>query len=746
MEPQRPSEAWYVARDGKQHGPISSIEFRALIERGLLRPIDLVWRDGFPEWLEARSLPEFKANGSVPPTHLEQQARPVLHQDRTNPAPTSVPAGLPNSRPDAPILWPQSNGSPSAGSLPSPLKRVFDQPAAPQRATMADGRSVRKQPQRNSNQQAGAIFLSYRRDDSAPWAGRIYERLSQDFEKHQLFMDIDNIAPGHDFSQILDEKVATSEVFLCVIGPNWTAAKNSRGGRRLDDPNDFVRIEAESALGRGKLVIPVLVDGARMPAAEDLPKGMKALSMRNAFEVTHARFGRDMAALIEALTGVARKPSASGSRPPASWYEMWRGLGEVVLVTLLLLAIAATFRSGPSGELLEVFVPSALACLIILGLVRRYRAVAPNVVLSAFAGVAARLCVDLGFPIFRVSAEVYWGFPIVIFCGTLWFFLLRAYAPAIPESSRKRTPVATLAVVALLISGGIYFGYRQIEASNRAVAMAAEASNRAAAKAAEASNRAAAKAAEAELRDAIAAANASSNIEHNFRDCTDLCPEMVVVPAGEFTMGCSKDLINNCGPFHTVAIRRPFAVGKFEVTFAEWDACAAAGGCATNKSPNDRGWGRGRRPVINVSWIEAKEYVAWLSRYTGQSYRLLSEAEWEYAARAGTETKYSFGNKVAKTHAQFSASKTAEVGQFPVNLFGLYDMHGNVAEWVEDGWHYYSYQGAPSDGSVWRGGDPNYHIARGGSWVTGEDGLASYARQQTIPDPAAVGFRVARTL
>ena len=127
------------------------------------------------------------------------------------------------------------------------------------------------------------------------------------------------------------------------------------------------------------------------------------------------------------------------------------------------------------------------------------------------------------------------------------------------------------------------------------------------------------------------------------QDC-DECPEMVVVPAGSFRMGSppsEEGRFDNEGPMRRVTISEPFAVGKYEVTFAEWDACVSAGGCKGRK-PDDEGWGRGARPVINVSWGDAWSYALWLSRRTGKEYRLLSEAEWEYAARAGTSTRYSF--------------------------------------------------------------------------------------------------------
>jgi formylglycine-generating enzyme required for sulfatase activity len=206
------------------------------------------------------------------------------------------------------------------------------------------------------------------------------------------------------------------------------------------------------------------------------------------------------------------------------------------------------------------------------------------------------------------------------------------------------------------------------------------------------------------------------------------------------------------GPQRKVTISRPLAVGKYEVTFAEWDACVADLGCTHR--PSDQGWGRGRRPVISVSWHDAKEYLSWLSRKTGKTYRLLSEAEWEYAARAGTTTRYAFGDTIRKSQAQISeggwdgAGKTAEVGSFPANAFKLHDVHGNAWEWMEDDW-YPDYHGAPTDGSAWLGGDVSFRVLRGGSWLfTYPEYLRSASRFRSPPDGRYnyVGFRVARTL
>lgn len=233
-----------------------------------------------------------------------------------------------------------------------------------------------------------------------------------------------------------------------------------------------------------------------------------------------------------------------------------------------------------------------------------------------------------------------------------------------------------------------------------------------------------------------------------FRDCPDSCPEMVVVPAGSFMMGSPRGEAgrsSNEEPQRRVTIERPLAVGKFEVTFDEWDACVAAGGC--KHRPSDSGWGKGRRPVINVSWNDAVDYATWLSRRTGKQYRLLSEAEWEYAARAGTTSPYAVGTELHQHQAQIIAKQTAEVGSFPANQFGLHDLHGNVWEWVEDAWHP-NYQGGPVDGSAWKGGDTSLRVMRGGSWIYGPWDHRSAFRYKEQPGLRydGLGFRVARAL
>ena len=246
-----------------------------------------------------------------------------------------------------------------------------------------------------------------------------------------------------------------------------------------------------------------------------------------------------------------------------------------------------------------------------------------------------------------------------------------------------------------------------------------------------------------------------------FRDCAE-CPKLVVVSEGTYVMGSpssEEGRGGDEGPVHRVTIGRPFAVGVYEVTFGEWDACVSGGGCGGYR-PDDGGWGRGPRPVVNVSWNDAKAYVDWLSSETGEAYRLLSESEWEYVARAGTTTPFHTGATISTEQANYDGNstygsgrkgryreRTVPVGLFEPNEFGLYDVHGNVREWVEDCWNG-SYAGAPADGSAWGSGDCDRRVVRGGSWDGFPRVLRSairywYSTGNRVND---AGFRVARTL
>jgi formylglycine-generating enzyme required for sulfatase activity len=235
------------------------------------------------------------------------------------------------------------------------------------------------------------------------------------------------------------------------------------------------------------------------------------------------------------------------------------------------------------------------------------------------------------------------------------------------------------------------------------------------------------------------------------KDCAD-CPELLPIPAGSFLMGsphteAGRDADE--GPQRAVTIAA-FMAGRSEITATQWQRCVQARGCPEGER-GPKAWAQPDMPVVNVSWNDAQQYVQWLSQATGRRYRLLSEAEWEYAARAGTTTAYATGANISPQQAHHrSAGATPDrplpACSLPPNAWGLCDMHGNVWEWVADHWHD-NYAGAPLDGSPWlTGGDSKRPVMRGGAWNFGAEGLRSANRSRDRREAAStdVGFRVAR--
>ena len=239
----------------------------------------------------------------------------------------------------------------------------------------------------------------------------------------------------------------------------------------------------------------------------------------------------------------------------------------------------------------------------------------------------------------------------------------------------------------------------------------------------------------------------------SFRDCPS-CPEMLPLPGGKFMMGSpetEKERDKDEQPVHPVALS-PFAASKLEATFEQWDACVAEGGC--KHKPSDERWGRGMRPVMNVSWEDAKEYTRWLSKTTGKNYRLLTEAEWEYAARAGTTSRFYWGESDANACDYAMArsdwlgcgtGRGSVAGERKPNAFGLHDMSGNMWEWTEDCYNE-TYQGAPNDGSAWVSASCKRRVTRGGAWdVKPKEVRSANRNPRAIADRNyTIGFRVAR--
>ncbi|MCB1509456.1 MAG: SUMF1/EgtB/PvdO family nonheme iron enzyme [Hyphomicrobiaceae bacterium] len=468
------------------------------------------------------------------------------------------------------------------------------------------------------------IFISYRRDDSAGHAGRVHDRLEREFGRDLLFMDVDAIPLGANFVKVLGEEVGKCDVLLAIIGPSWLDAKDEDGNRRLENPHDFVRIEIATALTRDIPVIPILLEGTRVPKSEQLPDDLKELSLRNGLDVRHASFHNDMDKLIRGLRPAA--PAApSIQRPPAAHQS--------------------------SDE-------------------DRYR-------------TEGRILIDA---------------PIVDSLTGNWF---------LPGDGNHA-----------------YF----------------------------------------------------KDHEHG--------PEMVVVPAGSFVMGSPDTEERWSGydgreePQHTVTFAEPLAVGRHAVTRGQFAAFVnntshkMQGGAYVwtgsewKKDPNVSWASPGftqddSHPVVCLNWDDAKAYADWLSKCTDKPYRLLSEAEWEYVARAGTTTPFWWGSSISTSQANYDGNftygsgakgeyrkRTVPVGEFEPNPWGLYQVHGNAWEWCEDVWHD-SYNGAPADGSAWlTGGDKSRRVVRGGSWDNDPRNLRAAYRDWGTSDGRIddQGFRLARTL
>lgn len=470
------------------------------------------------------------------------------------------------------------------------------------------------------------IFISYRRESAAAYARALFEALGGHFGKRQVFMDVEGIEPGRDFVEVLERTLRSCKVMIVLIGPDWVHVKDNAGQRRLDDPEDFVRMEIATAIHRNILLLPVMIHGACQPTMEELPEDIKLLVRRQSVKLD---------------------------------FDRWAGSLDALRRTI------------------EKEVPRKQIWLLKLMSMRAW----------------------------AVSISI-------VLIGTLTAWQIWA--------AREK-------------KGSIMF---QVGKS---------------------------------FRDAKADGSAC-----------DFCPELVVLPQDSFNMGSLEGEPRhrqNESPQHPVRILYKLAAGKYEITraqFAEFvdksgydtgdNKCLAMSDIeavqAGKKEGGSNSWRQpgfsqdGNHPVSCVSWNDAQRYVDWLRGQTGQQYRLLTEAEWEYAARAGTNTSYSWGNDIGDGNAncsrcasQWDSVQTSPVGSFKPNSFGLYDMHGNIREWVQD-CYAEDYNHAPINGQASEDVECTFRVMRGGSWgyvpVSARSAYRawSYPRGQINTD----GFRVARTI
>jgi formylglycine-generating enzyme required for sulfatase activity len=612
---------------------------------------------------------------------------------------------------------------------------------------------------------AGKIFINYRREDSIGMAGRLHDRLAQTFGRDKLFMDVDHIPAGTDFVAHLNSQVAECEVVLVVIGPNWLGAKDESGARRLGNPDDFVAIEIAAALARNSRVIPVLVDGARMPNASQLPDSLKPLARRQAIDVRHSHFGHD----AEALVARMREALGGGKAGRRRW-PVRAAVGATALVALLLIG-----WSGYAYIAHMLTAAEQTAQLREQELRKEFANVAAEAEAKRKAEEAERDRLARAEQERRDKAAA------------------EAKATADAEAKRKADEARIAAERAEQERKDKATAEAKAAAEAEAKRKAEEAEQQRVAAAKAEQDRQSKAAAEAETRrlaeearkrvEAVERSDPALAVRpgtgQSFVDrladgqSCPACPDMVVLPAGAFMMGSSvaeRGRSAEEGPQHQVTIARPFAVGKFPVThrefaiFVQETGYQLQGGCdvwsgSQWRNQPDRSWrspgplgSYDRHPVVCVNWHDAKAFVAWLSNKVGRSYRLLTEAEREYAARGQTATRYSFGDDETRLsdYAWYQANAggmTHPVGEKRPNTFGLFDIHGNAWAWCEDIWRS-SYDYAPSDGSASLIPGSTFRVLRGGSWYRNADGLRSAFRIGLSPDGrySDVGFRVARGL
>ena len=561
------------------------------------------------------------------------------------------------------------------------------------------------------------IFISYRRREALKEARAVFEKLSREFGAGQVFIDLEGLDYGVDFVESLDRQLQHCEVMLALIGPGWLDSPDGHGGRRLDDANDPVRFELRTALQRNIRVVPVLFDGAPMPRTADLPADLEALARRNKIDLDFTRFDADIGRLVSSLRKILL-PSplpAIPAEPPSTPAP----------------APAPERTTVPPAE--TVVAPDAAPAP---PPPKRIRRAAPRPVAATPADPPPAPERPSALSRFLSSAWS-WSAAAVTIGYSVWQFggfKGTDAGVALPPSAGASAPVVVASGVVLPRSVAVASAPLRIGV---AVPRAAAAS-------------------------APTSAATQLAVGQRFRDCDDdSCPWMVVLPAGSFMMGSPEgepEREKDEGPQHSVQVAM-FAIGQYEVTFRQWDACVAAGGC--DHKPGDQGWGRGQRPVINVSWHDTQQFVKWLGAKTVQTYRLPSEAEWEYAARAGTSTPFAFGERITTAQANFNGNysyngsaqgearrKTLPVGSLTRNPWELYDLHGNVGEWVQDCLHD-SYQGAPADGRAWESNclKDRRHM-RGGGWDSNP--IYDRSANRNDNDPTFrydnTGFRVARML
>lgn len=626
------------------------------------------------------------------------------------------------------------------------------------------------------------IFISYRRADNSYAVQFIHKRLKDHYGAEDVFFDVQTIPPGVDFPTYLNENLNQCEVLLAVIGPNWLNIKDSKGNRRLDNPKDWVRQEIERALQQSHiLVIPILLDNIHLPRANELPSSLQPLITRNKHDIRPGRdFDKDIDWLIEDLDKHFYK---KGSQAPASLQTQPKTVGQAPVGW----AVPTTPPPAKTGSLSDqprqltqeptITENNIIENLSNTGLPKSEQNTTKRFsVALSFPGehrayvqeiatfLAKRLNkervfydkfyeAELARPnldtylqgIYHTDADLIVVFICEDYASKEWCHLeARAIRDLIKR--RKDDEIMFVRVDDGSVEG-IFSVDGYVDAKNHRPAeevaqlicdrLDLQRSNK------------------VNLQLSVPAIPAQPPEQlkpeppleqDNFAEDLGggVTLEMVKIPGDTFWMGSPDNEVersdsDNESPQHKVTVPQ-FWLGKYPVTQQQWERVAAFEKVKLDLQPFPSRFKGDKLPVEQVNWYEAVEFCQRLSQKTGRTYRLPSEAEWEYACRAGTATRYYFGDTITGEQVNCDCrktvvvsegilgigrkeetrgiyrEKTTDVGSFPPNAFGLFDMNGNVWEWCQDIWHD-NYDGAPIDGNAWlEGGDDSYRLLRGGSW------------------------------
>jgi formylglycine-generating enzyme required for sulfatase activity len=565
------------------------------------------------------------------------------------------------------------------------------------------------------------VFLSYRRDDSPFAVDWIDNALSEHFGRESIIRDIDTFPLGRDFRVVIEQEVNACDILVAVIGDRWldmTYTEGEKAGqRRIDDPSDFVRLEIEAALQRDIPVIPVLVDRATLPSVTDLPDSLQDLIYRGATEV---RAGRDrpshMSRLITGITALIEEETHTQNEhelntiiePPArSDYPASRGLEAeggtppqaIHTEPETILDSQDGDSSAPSTIEEEIHTPSSdYDTTPPDAHTEQQETLLPDADISGDADQAVSSIPPV--PICRLP---YKAVGLFVIAGIIISVVLM-YTQQV-KKKQEVTPVATPT---------------QQAKPQREVTTQPDIEQSSSLKPKQDTQ--------------------TSNLPEAITNSIGM--EFVKIPAGTFIMGSpysDREADDDEKPAHQVTISRPLYMGKYEVTQAQWQAVM---------DDNPSRLKGDNLPVENVSWDNVQEFIKRLNQREGkEACRLPTEAEWEYAARAGTTTRYSFGDDVAQLgeyawYGENADAKTHPVGEKKPNAWGLYDMHGNVWEWVQDWYATDYYQNSPNV-------DPQgptagaVRVFRGGCWGDSARFARSALRNWVHPGDrvGVLGFR-----